>query len=81
MAKQLKRKASPQYQGNEKKPRYRYEYEDSSRIKSAHSQEDEGEKYWAAKGILEENPRTKLYLVDWESDPDTGERYEPTWVR
>ncbi|KAI9789526.1 MAG: hypothetical protein M1835_001608 [Candelina submexicana] len=35
------------------------------------------EELWKVKDIIEET-RTQ-YLIDWESDPQTGRSYEPTW--
>lgn len=41
------------------------------------------EQVWAFRAILDERINDKGdvdYLIDWEDDPDTGEKYEPTWV-
>ncbi|KAK1984239.1 hypothetical protein LZ30DRAFT_586632 [Colletotrichum cereale] len=40
------------------------------------------EKWYIVKDILQERKcGTSIeYLVDWEDDPDTGERYRPTWT-
>ncbi|KAK2048458.1 hypothetical protein LZ31DRAFT_628296 [Colletotrichum somersetense] len=40
------------------------------------------EKWYTIRDILQERKRGKNieYLVDWDSDPDTGERYRPTWT-
>ena len=35
-------------------------------------------KLYKVRDIIKES-RTK-YLIDWEDDPDTGEKFEPTWV-
>lgn len=37
---------------------------------------------WAFRAILGERTAAngaKEYLIEWEDDPDTGEKYEPTW--
>ena len=26
------------------------------------------------------NEKGSKYLIDWEDDPETGEKYQPTWV-
>jgi len=46
-------------------------------IEPVASQSSAGSEY-AARDILQENA-TK-YLIDWEDNPVTGERYNPTWV-
>ncbi|GKT40873.1 uncharacterized protein ColSpa_01054 [Colletotrichum spaethianum] len=40
------------------------------------------ENWYIIRDILQERKRgaTIEYLVDWEDDPDTGERYHPTWT-
>lgn len=41
------------------------------------------EKLWAFRAILGERTNdfgAKEYKIEWEDDPDTGEKYEPTWV-
>ncbi|EFQ29797.1 uncharacterized protein GLRG_04941 [Colletotrichum graminicola M1.001] len=40
------------------------------------------EKWFTIRDILQERNRGKgiEYLVDWDDDPDTGERYRPTWT-
>jgi hypothetical protein len=47
---------------------------DSTRQES----ENPEEKMWKVKDILKETRSD--YLIAWESDPDTGKQYEPTWV-
>lgn len=43
-----------------------------------HHQEDaDSKQFYAVRDIIDEN-ETK-YLIDWEDDPVTAERYEPTW--
>ncbi|KZL88018.1 endosomal cargo receptor, partial [Colletotrichum incanum] len=45
--------------------------------------EQHKEKWYIIRDILQERKRGANieYLVDWEDDPDTGERYRPTWTR
>ncbi|KAK1999717.1 hypothetical protein LX36DRAFT_573733 [Colletotrichum falcatum] len=40
------------------------------------------EKWYSIRDIIQERKRgTNIeYLVDWDDDPDTGERYPPTWT-
>ncbi|KAF1822881.1 uncharacterized protein K489DRAFT_394553 [Dissoconium aciculare CBS 342.82] len=37
----------------------------------------EGEPVYRARSIIDENKT--YYKIDWEDDPITGERYDPTW--
>ena len=48
--------------------------EDSKEIISVKSQD----KFYKLKDILDE--KRGKYLIDWEDDPDTGEKYSPSWV-
>lgn len=68
-------KASP----TSKKPRRRKQnFTAQSRRRSRPA-----EKLWAFRAILGERTAAngaKEYLIEWEDDPDTGEKYEPTWV-
>ncbi|WQF79634.1 Putative chromo/chromo shadow domain, Chromo-like domain superfamily protein [Colletotrichum destructivum] len=57
----------------------------SSRHNSKHAKKPKkqpAEKWYIIKDILQERKRGAdiEYLVDWEDDPDTGERYRPTWT-
>ncbi|KAK1965296.1 hypothetical protein LY78DRAFT_610636 [Colletotrichum sublineola] len=57
----------------------------SSRHSSKQSKkpkEQPKENWYTIKDILQERKRGKNieYLVDWDNDPDTGERYHPTWT-
>ena len=41
------------------------------------SQYNDADKEWAAREILAES--SNQYLIDWDSDSETGEKYSPTW--
>lgn len=45
--------------------------------KEADTETAETEKYYEARGILQESPTQ--YLIDWAPDSDTGEEYDPSW--
>ena len=40
-------------------------------------QDKDADREWAAREILAES--ASQYLIDWDSDSDTGEKYSPTW--
>lgn len=41
------------------------------------SQDESSQQDWEVKAIIAENELS--YLIDWEDDPVTGERFSPTW--
>lgn len=53
----------------------------SSKHQKKHKEQPK-EEWYIIKDILQErrNGSNIEYLVDWEDNPETGERYRPTWV-
>ncbi|KAL1839307.1 hypothetical protein VTK73DRAFT_4072 [Phialemonium thermophilum] len=66
--------------------RRRRKYTSKNKTKPARQEEpssdDDSGPFYAVRDILDEkHEKGRLYyLIDWEDDPKTGERYEPTWV-
>lgn len=50
---------------------------DIAKKKKVETKKAETEKYYEARGILQET--TTQYLIDWAPDSDTGEEYDPSW--
>ena len=47
---------------------------------SSHPHGDfDAEKLYKLRAIIDEDKTKRRYLVDWEDDEETGEKYTPTW--
>src|SRR3954453_2932665 len=51
--------------------------------KRRREEETQSDTFYKIKGILEEKRESGriLYLIDWEDNLETGERYDRSWVR